>query len=758
MSQISTTSPETPLAASTRAAAVEPPATPALGRYPAWFGFANGLATGASLAVALSFALMGTKIGSPLGWFMDAIVAGALGAFFVSSGGLVELAWKGLGRLVRKTQVRALHVIWDVVPLRLLGLTPVIVLFASAGLPREKNPLSFIALFPLAKLLTVLFALAGGLLGWARVAGATPVRNVCLAATVLLNVTAFGWLAWPGPAGAVSRAALTPAVGVAAITAEDPRLAGPFTVKTLTYGSGTDQRRPEYAGGVALATPVVDATPIHPGPGGLAGAFDRWYWGFDYSALPLNARVWYPDGAGPFPLFVIVHGAHAHDDFSDPGYAYLGEHLAGRGLIVVSVDENFLGGNWLQDLNGVENPLRGWLLLKHLELWRSWNAAPGNPFYGRVDLERIALGGHSRGGEAVAHAALINTAPYPPVAPVTPAGGFGFNVRALVALAPIDGQYRPEQRDLRLEDVSYLWLGAGHDADTFTAYGLRQFNRVRLTDAFDGFKAAAYLYRGNHAQFNTVWGRAGDRGALDDPLFDRAVLLEGAAQRQAATVFITSFLEATLQGRDEYRAVFTSPDSVRAWLPDDVIVTQYQDAHFQALTAGEAIGFSAEKHVMLPLRAPGLDQQALAARLTWEAGAAPVYALALPQDRSPEADGALTFALATALEAPTPFSVAVELETRDGVRVSRPLAQFGSIHPPLPARWFKSDSVSALVGRPFEVATPYEIILQTYTLPLAAFGTNEPAFRPERVTAIRLRFQGAEGGEVWLDRVGMQTQ
>lgn len=53
-----------------------------------------------------------------------------------------------------------------------------------------------------------------------------------------------------------------------------------------------------------------------------------------------------------------------------------------------------------------EMPLRGWLLLQHLAQWQQWNDLSGNPFSNKVDMERIALIGHSRGGEAVVWAAL----------------------------------------------------------------------------------------------------------------------------------------------------------------------------------------------------------------------------------------------------------------------------------------------------------------------------------------------------------------
>ena len=76
-----------------------------------------------------------------------------------------------------------------------------------------------------------------------------------------------------------------------------------------------------------------------------------------------------PDGAGPWPLALIVHGNHNYREFSDPGYAYLGDLLASRGFIMVSVDENFINGL------SAENDGRAWLLLKHLEAWKQFNEA-----------------------------------------------------------------------------------------------------------------------------------------------------------------------------------------------------------------------------------------------------------------------------------------------------------------------------------------------------------------------------------------------
>src|SRR4030043_337950 len=131
------------------------------------------------------------------------------------------------------------------------------------------------------------------------------------------------------------------------IDAPDPSLDGPYSYHTYFYGSGDDKHRKEYGEGVDFKTDPVDANPF-------MGYFDNMprYWGFDFDSLPLNGRVWFPDGNGPFPLVLIVHGNHNMKDFSDSGYEYLGKLLASRGFIAVSVDENFLNHNF-----GGENEL-----------------------------------------------------------------------------------------------------------------------------------------------------------------------------------------------------------------------------------------------------------------------------------------------------------------------------------------------------------------------------------------------------------------
>ena len=93
------------------------------------------------------------------------------------------------------------------------------------------------------------------------------------------------------------------------ITAPNPADNGPLAVKRATYGSGTDIRRPEFGKDVTIKTKTVDVSPFASVPAAQAKTRKK-FWGFDLKKAPINGRVWYPEGNGPFPLVLIVHGNH----------------------------------------------------------------------------------------------------------------------------------------------------------------------------------------------------------------------------------------------------------------------------------------------------------------------------------------------------------------------------------------------------------------------------------------------------------------
>jgi hypothetical protein len=596
-----------------------------------------------------------------------------------------------------------------------------------------------------------------------------------------------GWLLDAGsPLPDVPNAAALADAQVVPLDLPDPAQPGLYSVRTLFYGSGEDRYRSEYGAEVDLITEPVDGSALVERWSGLRTA----YWGFGPEALPLNGRVWYPDvgrtvslSPPPFPLVLIVHGQHPMEDFSDPGYAYLGELLASRGFIVVSVDENFLNLSPLVDalmFQSLIEPddLRGWLLLEHLHVWREWNADPDTPFYQKVDLDHIALIGHSRGGQAVAAAAAFNDLPcYPDDASVR--FDYGFSIRAVVAIAPVDGGYLPAGREIVLEDVNYLVLQGAHDMDVFTFQGDKQYSRVHFNDGSDGFKAAVYIYGANHGQFNTSWGRKD----LFEPImrvFDLEQLMPGEAQRQVAKVTISAFLEASLRGQTGYHVLFRDLRRGQAWLPNTVYLHQYQDAATRMVSTYEEDidltsttihgGSLAGEHLITwreqPAKAKWQNLGDQTVYLGWDTevtDATARYVIQLPQRTlMVTKESILVFAMADADEDPAPetkgdykpkngrtlIDLTVEVMDRAGEVARLPLSHFSLLQPQLEGRLGKAGFMS-----PFPTS---EAVLQHFEFPLADFVAANPAFDPARLAQVRFVFDRTEAGVVVLDNVGFR--
>ncbi len=360
--------------------------------------------------------------------------------------------------------------------------------------------------------------------------------------------------------------------GIPMLDLPDPSLPGDYAVLALTYGSGTDIRRPEFGREADLITETVDGRPMLQAWDDERGRERKAFWGFDRDELPLQGRVWYPEGDGPFPVVLIVHGNHGMKDYSDPGYEYLGELLASRGFILASIDENFINGGIRQ-----ENDARGWLLLEHLKVWQQWSEDPENPFYGRVDMSQIGLIGHSRGGEAVAVAAAFNDLPYYPD-DATVEFDYGFDIGAVIAIAPIMGQYKPGGRFTEPHNINYFVFHGANDMDVSSfSSGAGQFEKVTFSGNEYHFKSALYVMAANHGQWNTVWGRY-DGGKPYARGMNVHPLMSGEDQRQIGKVYIGAFLEAALRGELGYLPLFADARAGADWLPDTAYLVEFEDS------------------------------------------------------------------------------------------------------------------------------------------------------------------------------------
>ena len=595
------------------------------------------------------------------------------------------------------------------------------------------------------------------------------------------------------------------------ITAENPGLPGPLAVRQVYYGSGKDRRRPEYRDSITYRTATVDASPfVRTEPANAKAR--RKYWGYDNTAFPLNARVWYPEGEGPFPLVLVVHGNHDMREFSDPGYRWLGELLASRGFILASIDENFLNGN----LRG-ENDARAWMLLKHLEVFRALNDSAGKPLFGRIDMRRIALMGHSRGGEAVAIAGAFNRlSHYPDDATVR--FDFDFDIKALVAIAPVDGQYRPADQPTPVSDYNYLVIHGSHDGDVSSFMGLTQYNRFRFTRPGPEFKSAIWMHRANHGQWNTVWNNK-DNGTYSVRALQLGALVDGEAQRRFGRVVIGGFLEATLKGRDEYRAIFRDHRAAGDWLPPEMYITRYADARTRWLaTFDEDVDVTTGTAPGVRIRAESLstwkesDAQARSRastfrsnlatlgwnntasgrdstvgrwparvsvtlpdslRRAWNVSDASALLLTIgstdqkpgarkvPRDTTKRDSTARDSTKRAARRPSTPRpktppkdtvapDLTVELEDANGRIARLPLSTFGPVRMPIESYIYRRRNRDRT-----QFPTLAEPVMQTYLAPLARFREAAASFDPAALREVRLVFDRKKVGAITLDDIGI---
>ena len=574
---------------------------------------------------------------------------------------------------------------------------------------------------------------------------------------------------------------------------------GPYPVGSLSYGSGSDRWRAEYGEGISWQTETVDARDLLGRPSGRGLALRERWWGFGLDALPLNGRVWYPvDAAGRLPLVLIVHGNHNMMNPSDPGYAWLGAHLASRGHVVVSVDQNFINGGIF---GGVprENGVRGWLLLEHLAAWRQWQASPEHPIHRQVDLDQVVLIGHSRGGEAVALAAEFNRLRlYPEDARI--AFDFDFGIQGVAAIAPIDGQFYASNKPTELSDVSYFVIQGGMDADVFFFAGDRQLARTRSDITQGRFSASLYVHHANHGQFNTVWGD-NDAGTIARRLLNRAWLLSGEEQRQVGLLYLTAFVEQALARPTELPELFCDPRAAGSLLPSTLYVARCDDGQRVVLADFEQ-GLDLSRGSLPGVRLSGVDLDLWAERdigfrgspqrrragvfLGWHAAngearqpawrveldAAAREALALnpssmlwldlahadqdppPRHADEQAEAAEQAgedsALGTNEDRPLRPRLGIELVMEDvqGRQGRRSLDQFAELLPPLPVRHAR---LEVLNRKRYETAA--EPVLASVAVPLAAF--LDEGLNPGELTRIELLFDPSDSGVLIIDRIAI---
>lgn len=552
---------------------------------------------------------------------------------------------------------------------------------------------------------------------------------------------------------------------VAPLTAPNPGLPGAYAYRSFTYGSGSDRHRPEFGAQAELISEPADASSYTSGWTRLR----TWFWSFGPDALPLNGRVWMPEGEGPFPLVLIVHGNHSMEDFSDTGYAYLGELLASRGFIAVSLDENFLNYSAWSDIPDNDYKLRAWIILKHLEQLAEYGDTPGNPFFGKIDYSRTALIGHSRGGQAVAMAA--DAGRWFSSDPVL-LSSERYRISAVAALAPTDQTVDGEKAEL--QDISYLTLQGAHDGDVHNFDGDRQYIRNFYLPDSSAFKSSLYIGGANHSQFNTSWGLY-DLSPPAGLFLSRSDIMEGEEQRRIAKVYVSAFLETSLHGNRAYAGLFQDYRSGLAWLPAETsYFNRYEDGTL-ALIAGfdedrdpgtASLGASAASAglrlseetvknreggskgtygVRLEVTDPDFKSEGYY-RLSLQSG--PVMDQVLSG-----AEG-LSFSMSNLQGTSDSGAPEMDVELTDTAGTASRVSLSSVMTPlPLPQTRFTRTAwlEKQVAGGKFSSST--EAVFQTYRIPVALFRQKNAAFDPAHLKSVTF-YLGQKGDAVMLDDIG----
>jgi hypothetical protein len=277
---------------------------------------------------------------------------------------------------------------------------------------------------------------------------------------------------------------------------------------------------------------------------------------------------------GPFPLVLALHGNHGNcrnpgdpdDDFcstSDDhecafpgqltapnaeGYDYFLDTLAAQGYVTVSISGNAMN---CRDDFILE---RAQLIVEHLRHWSQWQDGAGDLgglFAGSLDLGRVGLVGHSRGGDAVSNVpGVLAASPIP-----------GLQVVSVFAVAPTDFHA------VVVRDTDLAVLLPACDGDVSTLEGLQHYDRS--VGFFDGVEHAQVLYAGaNHNYFNREWRLSEWEFIGFHPFCLPAANPQKLQQTRMLEATLGSWFGATLQ--DEATEAFVraeqpSPTAFDAW-------------------------------------------------------------------------------------------------------------------------------------------------------------------------------------------------
>lgn len=266
----------------------------------------------------------------------------------------------------------------------------------------------------------------------------------------------------------------------------DPGTRGPHAVTRSDYRSGT-LRQPGFRVPLGIAGHVVRPADAEGVTGRPLVLFLHGRHEVCYGGPGSDGPPW-PCPAGSRPIR------------SDLGYDYLQELLATQGYTSVSIDANAINAqDFAADDGGAQ--ARSALVRRHLALWAQ-RAVPGSR---GVDLDRVVLVGHSRGGEGV------------DLASQQVPRDAGYRVVGQVLLAPTDFARRTAAYVPTATVLPYC------DGDVSDLQGQLFTDTSRELAADDtALKSTVLVMGANHNYFNTEWTPGVATAPANDDWYDDA--------------------------------------------------------------------------------------------------------------------------------------------------------------------------------------------------------------------------------------------
>lgn len=314
------------------------------------------------------------------------------------------------------------------------------------------------------------------------------------------------------PAEAADRRTVT--AMVQSETAPDPAALDVVLSGDRLDEAGSDLTRPGAGG--AVPGPATKAAAVDPGtPGDLPIATSNYTLpGIQLGGMPekveMVGHVVKPAASAAsddHPLVVFLHGRHEFcyqpgggeaergggtDGWpcgtglkpipSQLGYDYVQRLLASQGYVTVSIAANGINAQDHRLADGGAQA-RATLVRRHLDQWAKWAGSTH-----KVDLSKVVLVGHSRGGEGVARASLT----IPLSAP--------YQIAGQVLLAPTDFSRQTSPYVPTATVLPYC------DGDVSDLQGQFFTDRARDLDSRDtSLKSSLMVMGANHNFFNTEW-------------------------------------------------------------------------------------------------------------------------------------------------------------------------------------------------------------------------------------------------------------